>query len=1722
MKHFYTLFILLFISNLSFSQVNELYISKFGEGSSNNKFIEIYNGTESDVDLSGYSLSSCSNGCDVTGEFDYPDNVTFEAGTIIASGDVYVIAHGSADPAIVADQTFTYLSNGDDFFALTVAGATASSYTIIDALGDMGPDPGSGWDVAGVSNGTKDHTLTRKITVCGPNPNELGSFGTSAEDSEWIVGDQNSGWNTVGSYTGCFDGPREVLTFEDYPVAGDTFFGDAGQTVDIVADPDPSGGDHGNVGQMNLNAAGDPWQNSQIDLVDGTYAVNLLDGTDKRIIFDMYSTTVTCGLLKFEQGLNGAGNKELAFNVSGNGWETIVVDFTNGGHDGSAVNGEYNKIVLFFNYCEAAGNPTGTAPDVRYVDNISYLRGTYNEPLAVPNDCAPQPALAEADVLSVFSDAYSVNIATNTNPGWGQATNASVVQIGPDSDCNTLQYEGLNYQGLEYTNSDVSTMDYVHLDYFTYNSTDIRFSVISPGAENAYDIGTELGITTGQWVSVDIPLTAFTVPDLTNVFQFKTEGNGDVFLDNLYYWSESDTTAPVITLTGENPQEIYVGVAYSELGATAADDVDGDISASIVIDASAVDVSTEGSYSVTYNVSDAAGNQADEVVRTVNVVAAPPSDSETEAFCATGTDAGPTVVTITPADITVAGDATISAVSVASMTMAYGTSGNTSYCPAWFSATIAVTGGVSDGVTITGCDAEMAGLDLTGFTSLTLTSQDNDAYTDNIEMCLTLSVTSVEPSCLEPTDLTVSDISTSGAIVSWVSDGSQFMIEIQPGGSPQGTEGGYTIGDIDPYTLTSVDLTGYLADNTAYDIYVINVCDEASSSTWSGPLSFTTLPLPLVPDYVNDFSIYPGDLWTEAEGSPTTGLNAGSTTSFWGADGFANNGVEGAARMNIYSTERDEWLISPTFDLSAMDYYLNLDAAATEYNSSTLDAIWGVDDFAALYVTTDEGLSWTELYRWDSDNNPGAQGAMMPEILLTGYTTAKFGIYAESTVSNEDIDFFVDNFSITAESQAPSCFAPTGLSVSDVTPTGAVISWNSDGTQFMIEIQPAGSPQGTEGGYTIGDIDPYTLTTVDLTGYLTPGTSYDIYVVNVCGADDLSEYSGPLTFTTHNQAACGETVVYDQVAFGDYTVVLSGGNPASVTINANIESGYDYVYVRDGAGTLLNTDQNTGVFTDATYTSTDGTISVNVTNDGSVQNGPVNMTFSCVPPDTTAPVITLTGDETVELFFGDSYTDAGATASDDTDGDISANIVVGGDTVDTFTVGSYTVTYDVSDAAGNQATQVTRTVNVVIDSVREVLTFEDYPVAGVTFFGDAGQTVDIVADPDPSGGDHGNVGQMNLNADGNPWQNSQIDLVGGTYAVNLLDGTAKRIIFDMYSTTATCGLIKFEQGLNGAGNKEHSFNVSGNGWETIVVDFTGGASNDGSAVNGEYNKIVLFFNYCGDAGNPTGTAPDVRYIDNISYLQGTYNEPPFNPGPAPTPTVAAEDVISIYSDTYTTGVNGFNINPGWGQATQISQVTVAEGDQVLLMESLNYQGHTFDAADLSGMTHVHFDYYSHEVAFGDLPFSIINTGVPGGTVEQAVTTDASTIDTWVQVDIALSEYTNMTELLGAIDQLKWGDCAGGSIYIDNLYFYYDATAGLDDPSMSEFTYFPNPVNDQLTIASQRDVKDITVYNMLGQVVIRQTPNMRNCTVDMSSMQTGAYFVQVSIGNTIETVRVLKK
>ena len=175
-----------------------IFFSEYAEGTSNNKYLEIYNPTGAEVDLTEYAFPNVSNAPSTPGQHEYWNE--FPAGAKIAAGGVYVIANPSADASIVAkaDHLFRYLSNGDDGFKLVKG--TESSFIVIDVLGDWQGDPGSGWDVAGTTNGTKEHTLVRKPSVKKGNSDWDNSRGTSESDSEWIVYPQNT-WTYLGGHT---------------------------------------------------------------------------------------------------------------------------------------------------------------------------------------------------------------------------------------------------------------------------------------------------------------------------------------------------------------------------------------------------------------------------------------------------------------------------------------------------------------------------------------------------------------------------------------------------------------------------------------------------------------------------------------------------------------------------------------------------------------------------------------------------------------------------------------------------------------------------------------------------------------------------------------------------------------------------------------------------------------------------------------------------------------------------------------------------------------------------------------------------------------------------------------------------------------------------------------------------------------------------------------------------------------------------------------------------------------------------------------------------------------------------------------------------------------------------------------------------------------------------------------------------------------------------------
>lgn len=177
-----------------------LFFSEYIEGSSNNKAIEVHNPTDSTVQLKNYQIAQSSNGGGWQYYHIFPDGASIDA------GDVWAIITDQTDEALYpsadADEVLGYPSvvhhNGDD--ARGIIYVTDTDTTLIDVIGIPDEDPGSGWEVAGIPDGTKEHTLVRKNHILVGNTDWAGSAGTDADDSEWMVYDQNF-FDSLGVHT---------------------------------------------------------------------------------------------------------------------------------------------------------------------------------------------------------------------------------------------------------------------------------------------------------------------------------------------------------------------------------------------------------------------------------------------------------------------------------------------------------------------------------------------------------------------------------------------------------------------------------------------------------------------------------------------------------------------------------------------------------------------------------------------------------------------------------------------------------------------------------------------------------------------------------------------------------------------------------------------------------------------------------------------------------------------------------------------------------------------------------------------------------------------------------------------------------------------------------------------------------------------------------------------------------------------------------------------------------------------------------------------------------------------------------------------------------------------------------------------------------------------------------------------------------------------------------
>ena len=291
----------------------DLFISEYAEGSASNKYIEIYNATTSDIDLSSYSVQGTNNG---TAWGDNGERDIDLSGTL-ASGDVYVISADEADPLILdqSDLALAYESplhhNGDDGIALLKDGV------IIDAIGVDNDDPGTAWDVAGITNATQDHTLVRKSNITeGNSGNWASSAGTNEEDSEWIVFDVDT-WDYLGSHPHGTGGPAPTIVINEFlanagECCGVDLFGSAEDFVELY-----------NYGESAIDISG--WGFSD---TDGEVATIAVEGTSIGAgeFFILWFTGEADAFPQIDDKLSADG--ESIHIADASGATVVLLDFT--------------------------------------------------------------------------------------------------------------------------------------------------------------------------------------------------------------------------------------------------------------------------------------------------------------------------------------------------------------------------------------------------------------------------------------------------------------------------------------------------------------------------------------------------------------------------------------------------------------------------------------------------------------------------------------------------------------------------------------------------------------------------------------------------------------------------------------------------------------------------------------------------------------------------------------------------------------------------------------------------------------------------------------------------------------------------------------------------------------------------------------------------------------------------------------------------------------------------------------------------------------------------------------------------------------------------------------------------------------------------------------------------------------------------------------------------
>jgi hypothetical protein len=382
------------------------------------------------------------------------------------------------------------------------------------------------------------------------------------------------------------------------------------------------------------------------------------------------------------------------------------------------------------------------------------------------------------------------------------------------------------------------------------------------------------------------------------------------------------------------------------------------------------------------------------------------------------------------------------------------------------------------------------------------------------------------------------------------------------------------------------------------------------------------------------------------------------------------------------------------------------------------------------------------------------------------------------------------------------------------------------------------------------------------------------------------------------------------------------------------------------------------------------------------------------------------------------------------------------------------------------------------------------------------------------------------NPAGQPWQGISLNL---TTAVNLT--ATQTMTMDVFSDTPATFLVKVKGGLTGpaivAASATHT---GGSTWQTVSFTFNTALDGQAALATGVYTGFVIHTYWAPGATtffNPTVPTPArTLYVDNI---KGPSGVPPVIAAPttaAPTPTIDAANVISMFSNAYT-NVAVDTWKTDWSNATVTLEDIQIQGNDTKKYSALDFVGIETVGAnsiDASEMTIFHLDMWSPNVTTFRVKlvdFGANNAFGGGDDSEHEIVITNPALGEWVSLAIPLSDFTGLVAR-EHISQLILSclPTAQGTVFVDNVYF----SNGIFSNGSFErvnVSLYPNPTQGTLFLSATSEVTAYEIYNITGQRIMSGNVNASQIEINTSNLQSGIYLIKTEVNGQVNTQKFVK-